>query len=260
MHKKQKQSGFSLVELLIYIAIFVTSSTFLIAILTTVTRVQLRQTSVNTVNRQITFVTQTIQRLVQESSVIQMDAGVPGSTLILRMPTQANDLTEVYVTEDGRLFKRETSVGGNEVVTALTEPNIRVITFEITKFENPGGRAIVQAAIGLSYDTDSERARFSRSVETAITRVSAASFDTDIIPASGGEGILDIGASGTKWNNGYFSGSVGIGVDPGANSKLTVSGDIELTANDGGIRIKSSGGACYRLTVDDNGIVVTTPC
>ena len=42
---KRKNDGFSLIELLMYIAIFAVSATLLIGILTTVTRVQGRQQS-----------------------------------------------------------------------------------------------------------------------------------------------------------------------------------------------------------------------
>ncbi|MAF80114.1 hypothetical protein CL629_03490 [bacterium] len=250
---KQDRRGFSLVELLIYISIFVVSSIFLVAILTSVTKVQVRQKSTNTVNEQITFVTQTIQRIVQGSSLIDMEAGISSPSLLLRMSQGELDPTIVSV-KDNRLFIQQ-GAGGLE--TALTDTNVRVDNFEITKFENPGGGAIVHANIALSYDTDNPKEKFSRVIETAITRISAASFDSDLIPI----GVRSIGNSSNKWKDGYFSGAVGIGTNaPSDGPKLRVTGDIDLPNAGDGIILQSPLGACYKLTVSEEGAIVTTLC
>ncbi|MDO8752197.1 MAG: type II secretion system protein [Candidatus Wolfebacteria bacterium] len=241
MNRKQN-SGFSLVELLIYIAIFVVSGTMLVAILTSVTRVQVRQNSVNTVNRDIEFITGLIQRKVEESSAIDMEAGTPQGTLILRMPDGALDPTKISKVDE-RLFIEE----GESEAHALTGPDVRVDLFKVTKYGNPGGRAIVHVNIGLSYNTESPREKFSRVIETAVTRISAANFDSDLVPTGAN---LNVGNEGNRWKDGYFSG------------KLKTDGNIAITNSSAGLVLKAPGGTCYKLAVNDSGGLVTAvePC
>lgn len=239
---QRQDKGFSLVELLIYIAIFVVSGTLLVAILTSVTRVQVRQNSVNTVNRQIEFITGLIQRKVRESSAIDMEAGAPQEVLILRMPKETLDPTRISKV-DGRLFIKE----GGSGEKALMGPDVRVDLFQATKYENPGGRAIVHVDIGLSYNTESPREKFSRVIETAVTRISAATFDSDLVPTGAN---LNVGNEGMRWKDGYFSG------------KLKTDGNIAITNPSAGLVLKSPGGTCYKVTVDDTGTLLRTiePC
>ncbi len=90
MDFKNSRSGFTLVEVLIYTIIFAVSAVFLVGILMAITRVQSRQSSVNEVNAQITFVDKTIQRLVREASLVDMDAGESTTTLTLRMASSTS--------------------------------------------------------------------------------------------------------------------------------------------------------------------------
>ncbi len=239
---QERSSGFSLVELLIYIAIFVVSGTLLVAILTSVTRVQVRQNSVNTVNRQIEFITGLIQRKVQESSAIDIGSGTPQEILILRMQSEALDPTKISQV-DGRLFIEE----GEGEAKALTGPDVRVDLFKVTKYGNPDGRATVHVDIGLSYNTESPREKFSRVIETAVTRISAANFDSDLVPTGAN---LNVGNEGNRWKDGYFSG------------KLKTDGNIAITNSSAGLVLKAPGGTCYKVTVDDTGTLLRTvePC
>ena len=79
------RKGFSLIELLVYVAIFVMSSVFLVSMFIIFTRIHVRQSSLNEVNSQVSFVNDVIQRLVRSSSVIGTAAGAATSTLTLRM-------------------------------------------------------------------------------------------------------------------------------------------------------------------------------
>ena len=126
-------------------------------------------------------------------------------------------------------------------------PDVRVDLFQATKYENPGGRAIVHVDIGLSYNTESPREKFSRVIETAVTRISAANFDSDLVPT----GInLNVGNEGNRWKDGYFSG------------KLKTDGNIAITNPSAGLVLKAPGGTCYKVTVDDTGALLRTiePC
>src|SRR3989338_5687028 len=64
-------AGFTLIELIIYIAMFAGASVLLTGMLVTIIKVQNRETSGNDVSIQLTFVLETVNRLVRESSLIE---------------------------------------------------------------------------------------------------------------------------------------------------------------------------------------------
>ncbi|OGG42467.1 hypothetical protein A3A21_02650 [Candidatus Jorgensenbacteria bacterium RIFCSPLOWO2_01_FULL_45_25b] len=250
---KRKNDGFSLIELLMYIAIFAVSATLLIGILTTVTRVQGRQQSEAVVTKQITFVNQTIQRIVHESSLIDMPSGVASSSLTLRMASSTGDPTRIYVS-NGRLYIKE----GTKEDVPLTDGNVIVDTFRVKKLESKEGKSLVQVGLGISYNTADPKVKFSRVIEIMVTRITAASFDSDLVPLGSG---LSVGNSGNNWQNGYFSGGVGIGIDaPSAGAKLKVAGNIEFSDSSYGLLLKSPNGTCYKLSVSNSGTLSVGGC
>jgi hypothetical protein len=72
------------------------------------------------------------------------------------------------------------------------------------------------------------------------------------------DGSYDIGNTNKKWNDGYFSGSLGIGVSPVASAGLKTDSDIAISDSSKGLILKSPGGTCYRLTVDNGGNTTST--
>src|SRR3989344_6285263 len=72
--KKLSVNGFTLLELLLYTALFAVIAGSFVAITTIVTRVETREVSSLEVSNQMTFVMQTVQRLVSESSAIIVNA------------------------------------------------------------------------------------------------------------------------------------------------------------------------------------------
>ena len=89
--------AFSLVELLLYVGILGIVGGLLTGILTTATKTQVQQASQDKLSGELSFAMQTIQRLVQSSSLIDMDAGTTSSSLKLRTETLAQDPTLVYL-------------------------------------------------------------------------------------------------------------------------------------------------------------------
>lgn len=250
------RQGFTLIEILIYSAIFAVTAVFLVNILTTTTRVQSRQTALNELNQQMTFVASTIERLIRSSSLIENPAGVASTTLVLRMPTSANDPTKIFTDASSTaIYVQE----GSGAALAITGSRVKIGSFEVTKYENPGGRAIVQVDLTLSYNSDNPQFQFSRTLTTAITRVSAANFDSSLIPTATTTADRDLGSTSNQWNNAYFSGNVGIGTTaPGA--KLGVSGGDIATKDAGkGLIVKTpDGSTCYRISVTNAGAVTST--
>ncbi|KKW11826.1 MAG: hypothetical protein UY51_C0005G0067 [Candidatus Jorgensenbacteria bacterium GW2011_GWB1_49_9] len=250
MPKKFGRQGFSLIEVLIYTAIFAISATFLVAILTTVTRVQTRQVSSNEVNSQLAFVNATLQAIIQQSALVDMTPGVASTTLNLRMTSSTLDSTTVYASGTILYLTQGSST------VPLTDSNVAVNSFTATKFENPGGFSVVQINLGMSSHTSSTQAQVTRFLESAIARISAATFDSSVTPNA--DNGLDLGTASTRWRNGYFSsfvdvyGNVGIGTQHSASAALKSTGDVGFSTSSAGIILMAPSGSCYRLTINSS--------
>ncbi len=251
MPKFMNTKGFSLIEMLIYISIFVAISAFLVSILIIFTQVHVRQTSINEVNDQISFVNNTVERLVRESSIIDMTSNVTTSTLTLRMASSTLDPTTIYLS-DNTVYLRE----GSYDPIPLTDSQIQVNDFSVTKYENPGGHAIVQVHVTVSYNTESQRAKYKRTTRTAISRVTAATFDSNLLPNTGD--TYDIGNISQKWNDAFFSGGIGIGTAPVAGVSIKSTDDIAITTSTAGIIFTQPDGTCIRFFLDNAGNSSTT--
>ncbi len=255
----KNKEGFTLIELLIYAAVFSVSAVFLVNILTAVTETQVRQTSINEVNRQISFVSDTIQRLARQSSLIDNTPGQATSTLMLRMASSSVDPTLIYAdaSSTGIYLKQGTSTA-----VSLTNDKVTVGDFSVTKFENSGGFSVVQVNLTLTYNTSDPRAEISKSWQSAITRVSAATFDSSILPNA--DGTYDLGGTTAKWNNGYFannlqvSGSIGLGTTPPLSAKIKSTGDISFSSSSSGLILVAPNGTCYRLGISNAAAFTTS--
>ncbi len=249
----KQREGFTLIEVLIYLAIFSVSAIFLINILSSSIKVQSQQSITNELNQQISFVSSAIEREVQGASLIENPAGVASTTLVLRYSSSTLDPTYIFANASGTaVYIQE----GSGTAKPLTNSLIRVQSFQVTKYENAGGRAAIQVALALQYNSDIPQNQLTRTLQTAITRISAATFDSSLLPNSNNS--YDLGIANYTWKNGYFSGNLGIGTtDPGA--KIGVSGgDIAIKDSASGLVLKSPNGTCYRVTIDNAGTLNTT--
>lgn len=249
----KSKAGFTLVEVLIYTVIFAVSAVFLVGILTAITRVQSRQSSINEVNAQISFVDKTIQRLVREASLVDMPAGVATTTLTLRMASSTLDPTKVYVDDSKTaIYLKE----GDRPAQALTNSNVKVGSFLVTKYENPGGPTIVQVDLTLEYNSTNPQAKAVRTLRTAVTKISAATFDSSILPNA--NDLYDIGNSANNWRDAYFSGSIGIGSAPVSAAKIKVKGDIGFSSSSAGIIFVAPNGSCFHFKLNNSGNIATS--
>ncbi len=256
---KVKARGFTLIEILVYIAIFAVSATFLVGILTVVLKIQNKQGSATEINQQISFVNNTIQRLVQNASLIDNATGMPSATLNLRTSQTSLDPTKIFFSNNV-IYLQE----GKSSAVALTSSNVKVDNFLVTKYENPGGPAVVQIDLTLSYNSQNPQNQISRTLRTAITRISAATFDSSVVPNSNNS--FDLGNPINKWKDGYFSGGLsiygqaGIGGAPSSDTaiKLKTNGDIFINSNGKSIILKSPDGTCYRLGFTNGGAFATS--
>lgn len=250
-----QRSAFTIVELLIFSAIFAVASVAFLTILVSVTRVQVRQTAVAEVNQQSQFLLQTLQRYVEQSSLIELAADAATSTLKLRMASSTIDPTTIYASGT-TMYVRETDSGAPQ---ALTSDKVKVSSIAFTKRENAGGRDSVSIVFTMEFNAANIQHAFSQALNFAVARVSAATFDSNIIPTSAN--TYKLGVSAGDWqsiNNTIFfsSSNVGVGVTPNAKFQVT-SGDVYVDTTTKGVILRSPDGTCYRVTVANGGALST---
>ena len=213
----RKNSGLSLIELLIYVGVFSVVAGLLSSMLIIVTRVQNQQTAAAEVGSQLNFVLQVIQRMIRQSSVIvvnnngnpdndMLPLGSSYSNLVLRMSDQATDPTKIYLLNN-KIYLQT----GNDAPTPLTTDKILADSLQFTKYANYPGHDTVSIDITLSFNTQNPQLALSRTLRSAISRVSAATFDSSLVPGAGN--AYDVGQSTARWRKGNFSGSVDVAED-----------------------------------------------
>lgn len=222
---RSSRKGFTVIELMLFSAIFALISISFISILVAVVRVQSRQGASSDVNQQSDFALATIQRLVEGSSHIDGTPGVASSGVVLRMPATAQDPTLIYVAGNTLWVKQ-----GSAAADQLLSPSVSVSSASFTKRSNAGGKDALGVSLTLNNASASTTRNVARILNVFVSRVSAATFDADIIPSTGN--TYKLGASGALWQNIndliYFSsGNVGIGATSPA-SKLEVNGGIRM--------------------------------
>ena len=256
MHRNSSY-GFTLVEMLLYVALFVIASTFIVGILATVMRLKEREVGTVEVGEQLSFVTTLVKRLVGESSLIDMPVGVTTSTLTIRMSSSTLDATTLSVAS-GTIVMREGN-GGSPV--SLTDAKVFAESFLVTKYENAASGAVVRLDITLRQNTENPSLQFSRTFRGAFSRASAATFDSHLVPNA--NQTWDIGNASMSWRDLYardaaFMGFMGIGTAPSASARLKVNGDIAVAGSGNGLVLPAPGGACFRITVTDAGSLATS--
>lgn len=233
--KISSYNGFTLLEILIYIAIFAIVGGLLTGIVTTVTRVEVRGGASAEVATQLNFTLQTVQRLIRDASAVvvnnspsdhENDAalGSSASYLHLRMRDSAGGATDrdpmvIWFDPATKVVKLQQGSDGNETVSDLTTAKVASASsnLQFQKFSNPPGHDVVQLDITLAYNAPTPEGVVMRTLQSAVGRVSAATFDSDLLP--GGDNQRSVGAPASRWVNGYFSGNL---IVNGAASQMGV--------------------------------------
>ena len=200
--------GFTLIEILIYISLITIITGLLSGILLTITQVYQRESASDEVTSQLNFVMQTIQRLVRESSNIEITAGVATSTLKLRMASSTKDITCILLDNGNKAIKLAEGTDANcsTNLSNLTSDKVKVDVLNFTKLVQYPGHDTVSIELTMSYNTQNPKSQVQRTLQSAIGRVSAATFDDNLIP--GTNNSFDLGNSGTRWKSGYFSDGI----------------------------------------------------
>lgn len=221
-----QRRGLTLIELLVFSAIFAIVMATFISVLVSTTRIQSKQYALAEVNSQSLFTLRTIERLVAQSSLVDIPVGQATSSLKLRMPDSSSDPTYIYLS-GGVVYVKYTDSGSPE---PLTSSRVNVSSLSFVRRPNSPGHDSVNVSLVVEYVTSNPQHQFSQALSTAVSRVSAATFDSNLIPSS--TATYNLGVTGQIWNSVnniiYFSGSnVGIGVS-GPTQTLEINGGMRL--------------------------------
>ena len=199
--RKYHIKGFTLIELLIYTGISVIIGGLTVGILLTVTRVNQNASATAEVSGQMNFVLQRLQQLVSESSNIEIEVATTTSALKLRMQDSAKDPTCISLVNG--VIKIAEGPGSpnandcNSTTSDLTSPKVVVNTLNFKKMVQYPGHDTLSLDMTMAYNTTNPGSQVSRSLSSAIGRVSAATFDSDVIP--GGTYEFSLGQTGAPW-------------------------------------------------------------
>ncbi len=261
-HFPDSTRGFSLIEVLISSAILAIIMVAFITILVAITSIQTRQQAAAEVNQQSQFLLQQVQYYIERSSLVELGQDAVTSTLKLRMPAASEDPTYIYLSGN-TLYLRQTDSGAAQAMNS-SRVNVQNLNF-FAKHSNPPGHDSVSVSFTVAYNTTSPKQQFSETLQTAIARVSAATFDSNVIPSS--TATYKLGVSGNIWTTVNdvinFSGSnvginLGIGIAP--TQVLQVGGgDIYISSSSAGVIFKAPNGtSCFKLTITNGGQLSTS--
>ena len=217
MKLSQNSGGFTLVELMIYMGIFAIAATTITGILVTTVRVQNQEIASTEVTQQLNFVLNTVQRLVAQSSEVESayEGTNPSNpcttfcTLKLRMVpsgTGGLDPTLISSTASGVYVQQ-----GTGAQTALTNTQVAVNNLKFTVYSTTGGHATVQVNASFSYNSTNPQLAITKTLQSAVGRVSAATFDSDLLPDT--NSTRDVGQANPtlRWRDIYLAGLLGFG-------------------------------------------------
>ena len=139
--------GFTILELLIFAAIFAVAMAGFITVLVTVTRVQSRQASANEVETQGQFLLQQFQYYIQSARLADMTQDVATGTLKLRESSSSIDPTFITVAS-GTVYLQQ---GASSTPQALTSNKITVSNITFTRHYNLNGSSMAYGTDSVSY-------------------------------------------------------------------------------------------------------------
>ncbi len=269
------RKGFTILELLVSSAIFALIMVSFITMLVAVVRIQSRQSAVVQVNGESQFLLQQIQYYIERSSLIELNQDIATSTLKLRMAASSLDPTYIYLSSS-TVYLKQTATGTPQ---ALTTSMVNVTSLVFVKRSNAPGHDSVSVSFVVANNTQNVMQQFSQALQTAVARVSAATFDSNVEPSSTA-GAYSLGTDTRYWNsinnvinfadsNVYFTGYVGVNMGSQPSKPFQVNGNVQVDAGDvyvsqsGSGVILRNGASCWRLYVTSDGIATTTvvvPC
>jgi len=159
-HTLNSKKGFTLIEIMITIMLFLLISGFLVGLMMMATRVQYKETADIEVGSQLSFIMQTIQRLIRESTAVSVNSD--SQTLTLTIPDAARNPTRIALNNGGIDIKE-----GSGATTTLTTAKVSAEHLVFTRFTNPPASDVVKILIVLRYATANPFASTTRTLQSS---------------------------------------------------------------------------------------------
>lgn len=248
--------GFTLVELLLYVAIFAVTAGIITSVMVNAIKIQGNESGSTEVNNQLNYVLTTTQRLVQQSSEIEYayPTGSPTTTTVcstgyctLELRIQGQGAANDYLYDPTFIISSSTpngvylQRGATGTPVLLTNGQIVVNNMQFTIYTIPGGNSTVQVNASFSYNTANPQLSVTKTLESAIGRVSAATFDSNILPSS--DNSLSIGLGGgspVRWSNLFLSNILGLGTST-ANPSAFSAGNMYYNTASNTVMVSTNG-------------------
>ncbi|HON22097.1 MAG TPA: prepilin-type N-terminal cleavage/methylation domain-containing protein, partial [Candidatus Paceibacterota bacterium] len=212
----RSSKAFTLIEILIYTAIFSVVAAGIIGVAWNVTRIHTSQIAENEVDENLRYVMNLINSKVRDASIIQQ---ATGTTLILQM-SDPNKSPVIFSLNNGTMFMQE----GTADPIAITSDRVAITSLEFQKVSMPGAKDGVRVNLTIAYKEPAGTTGAQREYLTTITKVNAITFSEDILP--GNPNLYNIGMDVARWKNGYFSGNVNVTGDVIAGGTVTGSSGL----------------------------------
>ncbi len=207
---KKYIKGVTLLETLIYVAIFAVVAGGLIGILSGTIDVVSKEDAINEVDENLRQAISIMGDRIRSADIIQ---SATSTTLVLKMATTSPGgfSTTTFSVSNEMLYLTE---GDNDPIAVISD-KVKVDSLEFTKISMPGAKGGVRINMSLIYNSDKASLSFSKSILSTINRAVAITFNEDVLP--GVDNSYNIGSSGNfRWRDGYFSG--GLSIDGGVTS------------------------------------------
>lgn len=130
--------GFSLIELILYIALFGSMVAAITAAITVMIQTDAKIIAAAEVQEMTMFVVNRVEQAVEGATQIDLPASGPGNILALQMRNPAENPTRIEV-QDGVL---QIVVGSGATLSSLTSSRVRVTKFEVTRIPSSTGGAV----------------------------------------------------------------------------------------------------------------------
>lgn len=225
MIRIKPSSAFTLVEMLVYLGIFSVMIGAISSIFILTVNVSTKETTGIEVSEELQAVIRVLESSVQNASLIEKtyeginegDECAQYCTVKIRTEDPTTDPTIIRSASDGVYIKK--GAGSEEEITS---DHIRVDTFTLTKHDISGGSATLEIGATFTYDASNPEFSITKSLRSAISKVSAVTFDDDLTPTSDDQYNIGQSSPAKRWKNFFLSGILGLGT-----SAVDVGGGIE---------------------------------
>lgn len=223
------RGGFTLIEMLISIAIFTTIIVAFIGILVVISNIGGQQSSSSAVGQESQALLSKVQYYVQTASLVNIATSTPTSTLQLFMASSSADPTFITLaTSTGVVYLQQTTTG---TLQALTSNRVFVSSLSFTRQSNPPGHDVVNVSFTMRNNPQTVAQAISEAFQSSVVHVSAATFDTGVYPSI--NATEPLGSTGQTWSSInsviYFSGATNVGIDTASPAQpLEINGGVRL--------------------------------